>query len=284
MYGFIAAFAAQILFFSVLGPLRVVGTLRKQIEQFIAERAPAVDASATAQVDGRLRRLRLLGLVTAIIGLLLLAVMIRYMLRPDWTDGPLEAVLPVYFLIQVLPTFLAILTAGRFHALLKRSLPQEKRKALLQPRGLFDFVSRSAVAVAVIAYFLFIALLAYIRQHPFPGFAGLLTNVAGITFVYAAMALAIYMTLRVMGSSPLQAREDRLRSVGLAVRICVYSCTLCVTLIALIMMLTLLDLQRWEPTFESIGMVAIGFLSGMALKEQMRIPEVVGPATAALTR
>lgn len=284
MYGFIAAFTAQILIFSVLGPLRLVGSLRGQIARFIADRAPPVDPSAAARVDRRLRLFRLLGLGTAVVGLLLLVAMMRYMLRPDWDDGPLEAVVPLYFLVQVLPTFLAFLTAGRFHGVLKRALPPEKRRALLQPRGLFDFVSRSAVALAVLVYFLFVAFLLYIEQHPFSGFAGALVNIVGITGIYAVMSLAIYVTLRKMGSSPLQPREDRVRSVGLAVRIYVYSCIVCVAGLSLNFTLVLLDEQRWEPTFGSIGLVVLGLLTLMALREQMRIPGGTGPTTAALAR
>lgn len=284
MYGFIAAFTAQILIFSVLGPLRLVGGLRGQIKQFIAEREPAIDPLIAARVDRRLQGLCSMGLATAVIGLLLLVVMIRYMQRPDWTDGPLEAVVPFYFLVQGLPTLLAFMTASRFHAVLKHSLPPERRKALLQPRGLFDFVSRSAVAMAALAYFLFVAFLFYIERHPFPGFAGALVDILGITVVYALLALAIYVTLRTMGSSPLQAREDRMRSVGLAVRICVYTCFVTVASMSLTMTLTLLDQQRWEPTFVSISIVANGLLYRMALKEQTRIPARSSPATTAFTR
>jgi hypothetical protein len=284
MYGFIATFTAQIIFFSVLGPLRLTGGLREQIQQFIAEHSPPIDPADAARVDRRLRFLRSLGLGTAVIGLALLAGMIRYMLRPDWTDGPLEAIVPVYFGLQVLPTLLAVVTASAFHGVLKRSLPAQKRKALLQPRGLFDFVSRSAVALAVLVYFLHIALLVYIEQHPFPDFAGLLHSAVFITLFYAAMAIAIYVTMRSTGSSPLQGREDRMRSVGVALKVCVYGCILGVLNISMNMTLILLDQQRWEPTFGSIGFILVGVLMHMALKEQLRIPETESLATSALTR
>jgi hypothetical protein len=284
MYGFIAAFVIQIIVFSVLGPLQLVDGLRRQIARFIAERAPAIDASAAAQVDRRLRLFQQMGLGTAVIGLLLVAGMIRYMLRPDWTDGPLEALVPAYFLLQVLPTFLAVVIAGRFHGLLKRSLPPEKRKALLQPRGLFDFVPRFAVALALLVYLLHMALLAYIERNPFPGFAGLLHNAVFITLLYVAMAIAIYATVRKMGASPLQGREERMHSVSIAVQVCVYSCVLGVGNISINMALILLGEQRWEPAFGSIGLVALGLLMRMALSEQLRIPGGAGPASAALAR
>lgn len=280
MYGLIAAFSAQILLFSVFGPLRVIGGLRVQIERFIVERSLPVDADAAAQVDRRLRLLTRLGLGTALIGVLLLAAMIRYMQRPDWSDGPLEVAIPLYFFIQVIPAVLAAVTAGRFHQVLKQSLPPGKRKALLEPRGLFDFVSRTAVALAVVAYVLHLALLAYVARHPFPGFAGLTANAALLTLLYAAMGLAIYITIRKLGGSPLQGREERERSAGLAVKVCVYAAIISVANMSMNMGLILLDEQRWEPAAGCIGLIALGLLSRMAMREQLRIPEVRRPATA----
>jgi hypothetical protein len=284
MYAFIAAFTAQIIFFSVLGPLRVIEVLREQIQQFIAEQAPPIDPEAASRVDRRLRLFGRLGLATAVVGLLLLVALIRYMLRPDWTDGVPEAVVPFYFLLQVLPTTLAVATAGMFHAELKRALPQATRKALLQPRGLFDFVPRTAVALAIVVYCLYIGLLLYIARHPFPFFAGFVINAGMITLMYAAVAFGIFWTIRRMASSPLQGREDRMRAVGVAVKVAVFVCILSVVNISLNMTLILLDEQRWEPTFQVIGLILFGVLSRLALREQMRIPGVAGHATAALAR
>jgi hypothetical protein len=284
MYGFIAAFTAQIIFFSALGPLRVTAVLREQIARFIAEQAPPIDAEAAARVDRRLRLFGRLGLATAVIGLALLVAMIRYMLRPDWTDGPLEAVVPFYWMLQLLPTLLAAVTAHQFHAVLKKSRPPQKRSALLQPRRLFDFVPPSAVALAILVYFLYISLLLYIEQQPFPHFAGFAINAAMVTFLYAVVALSVYWTMRKMGCSPLQGLDDRMRSVGIAMRIGVYICILSVVNISLNMMLILIDEQRWEPTFQIIGLIVLGVLGRMALKEQLRIPGAEGLATSAMVR
>ena len=67
-----------------------------------------------------------------------------------------------------------------------------KRTALLERRGLFDFVSPFIVFLAVLTYLLFAAFVIYIRQHPFPGFAGLI-NLVGVTLLYAFIAFTVYM-------------------------------------------------------------------------------------------
>ena len=122
------------------------------------------------------------------LGLLLLGWLFSYMRRPDWDDGPVEVLVTVYFLAaQMLPLGLVVWLGVRFNKEHKRSLPEGKRKAILQRRGLFDFVSPFIVFLAVLSYFLFAGFVIYIQQHPFPGFAGLI-NIGAITLVYAVNA------------------------------------------------------------------------------------------------
>ena len=113
---------------------------------------------------------------------------------------------------------LALVTAARFHGVLKKSLPPAKRKAVLQPRGLFDFVSRSAVALAIVVYFSFIALLLYIERHPFPGFAGVAVNAANANVVPANQTLAdgnfVVARGTFRGDGTLAATQVRIRKKG----------------------------------------------------------------------
>lgn len=276
MHGFIIAFLAQIFVFSILGPLRVTEALRREIGRFVAERTPAVAPGLVAAADRRLRLLRDIGLGTGLVGLLLLAAMIRYMLRPDWTDGPLEAVIPFYFLLQLVPSILAVGVAGRCHGAFKRALPPAIRKALLEPRGLFDFVPRGLVVMAAIVFFLHVGLLVHVARDPFPGFAGLPVNIALAVLQYALFGAGIWVTMRWMGSSPLQGREERLQTVGVAIKILVFSAMFGVASVSLNMLLILVDEQRWEPTFHSLGVIVAGLLARTAMTQQMRIPRDLG--------
>ena len=45
-----------------------------------------------------------------------------------------------------------------------------KRKAVLQRRGLFEFVSPLVVVLAVLIYFLFVAYMVYLARNPNSGF------------------------------------------------------------------------------------------------------------------
>jgi hypothetical protein len=71
------------------------------------------------------------------------------MRRPEWDDGPAEALVAVYFVAQMLlPLCLVAWSGVRYSKVLEHSLAEGKRKAVLQRRGVFDFVSLSSVFLA----------------------------------------------------------------------------------------------------------------------------------------
>ena len=194
-YAFLAAFTVQILVMSVLLPAWFIRYVRVQTARFPAERLaqlyPGVDLGHAQ--ERFLTQYRALTTGIAVLGLLLLGWLFSYMRRPDWDDGPVEVLVTVYFFAaQMLPFLLLVWIGVRFNKKHKRSLPDGKRTAILQRRGLFDFVSPFAVFLAVLSYFLFAAFVIYIQQYPFPGFAGLI-NLGAVTLVYALNAFVVYI-------------------------------------------------------------------------------------------
>ena len=274
-YAFLAMFTLQIVAVSVLYPAWFIRYVRAQAKTIPAERFaqlyPGVDLG---QFQERfLSRYRALTTSIAVVGLLLLAWLFSHMRRPDWDEGPVKVLVVVYFMVQMLlPLSLAIWLAVKFHAGHKHSLLESKRKAILERRGLFDFVSPFAVFLAVLSYFLFVAFVIYLQQHPFPGFAGLI-NIGVITLIYALQAAVVYAMLYGKKSNPFETHAGRVRTIGLVVKSCVYSCIACVVYLSLNFMLGLLDWQRWEPFALSVFFVITALLSLMGMTASPRQPE-----------
>lgn len=264
-YAFLAAFTLQVLVMSVLYPTWFMRFVRVQATSIPAERLaqlyPGVDLSLAQQRF--LTQYRALTTGVAVLGLLLLVWLVSYVRRPDWDDGPVEVLVTVYFFAaQMLPLGLVVWLGVRFNKEHKRSVPEGKRKATLERRGLFDFVSPFVVCLAVLGYFLFAAFVIHIQQRPFPGFAGLI-NLGAITLVYAVNAFVVYAMVYGKKGNPFETHAGRLRTIGLAVKSSVYSCIVIVVYLSLNFSLRLLDLDRWEPFALSVFLVISTLLASM---------------------
>lgn len=272
-YAFFAMFAVQILAMSVFYPAWFTRYLRLQTASIPAERLAQLypDVDAAREQERFLSRYRKINAGNVVLGLLVLGWLFDYMQRPDWDDGPVEALVCVYFLVQVLPFGLIGWLAVKF---LKRrsALLESKRKAVLERRGLFDFISPFTVGLAALCYFLFVAFVIYLQRHPLLGFAGLV-NIGGITLIYALQAALVYAVLYGKKANPFETREGRGRTIGLIVRSSVYSCIACVTFVSLNLTLMLLDWQRWEPFALSVFFVITALLSVMGMMAPPRSPE-----------
>lgn len=280
-YVFLVAFTIQIFAMSVLYPAWFTRYLRRQVDNIpaerLAQRYPGVDLKRAQQQF--FWRYRALNTGIVVLGLLLLGWLFSYLRRPDWNDGPVEALVTAYFLMQaLLPLALVVWAAIRFNKKHGRPLVERKRKAVLERRGLFDFVSPLAVLMAIVGYLLFGGYVIYIQQNPFQGFAGPLVNIGCVTLVYALNAFVVYQMLYGKKWNPLDTHSGRVHAIGLAVKSSVYSCIAVVAFLALNFTLILLDWQRWEPFALSVYFVASAFLSSMGLVSPLRQPDQDEPA------
>ena len=272
---FLAVFPLQILAMSVLHPLWISRYVRGKADEFPTERFrqlyPGVDARATA--ERYLKRYRLLNTVIASLGVWLWVWSFNDMRSADWDDGAGEALRLAYFMLQLSPLLVLSWYAIRYGKLLKK-LPAGKRTAVLQRRGLFDFVSPFAVFLAVLCHFLFIAYVFYIAQHPFPGFAGPFVNILISTLGFAMQAFAVYKMM--YGAKGPETHEARMYAIGLGVKACVYTSIFISVSLSIDMTLKLLDLPTWQPVAGSIHAVIFAILINMCFTLPPRRPEPNG--------
>jgi len=285
VYAFLAIFTIQILAASVLYPTWLIKYLRRQAKSIpagrLAQLYPDVDLSLAR--ERFLTRYRALNTGIAVIGSLLLGWLFGYTRRTQWDYRPVEALVALYFMVQMfLPLGLVVWHGVRFNKAHGRSLPQSKRKAILQRRGLFDFVSPLIVFIAVSSYFMFAALVIYIQRKPLAGTAGLI-NIGAISLVYALQALLVYQVLYGKRPHPFETHAGRLRTIGLVVKSCIYSCIACVVFFTLNFTLGLLDLARWEPFALSVFLVCAALLSLMGMAAPTQPPEANGIGSDGIT-
>ncbi len=120
------------------------------------------------------------------------------------------------------------------------------RRAELQSRRLFDFVSPVLVGVATFVYVAFCGLIVYVRQFDFPWFGGYL-NIVIITAANLFFAGIIIWKLRGKKTDPHQAYEDRLSQIGLVVNQLVMVSIAATAFAAITITLASLDLRYLQP-------------------------------------
>ncbi len=101
----------------------------------------------------------------------------------------------------------------------KRSLLEGKRKATLQRRGLFDFISPFVVFLAVSSYFLVVAFVMYFATR---SRSRDLASSRALTLTYASQAFVVYWTLYGKKANPFETHAGHLHTIGLAVKTIVY--------------------------------------------------------------
>jgi len=273
-YAFLAMFVVQILAMSALYPSLFIRYWRRQTSLIPPERLaqlyPGVDVSLAR--ERFVARYRMLNGAIAVLGLVLLGALTSYLQRADWSEGPVEIVVTVYFLIQSLvPLGLLLWNKIRFNQAQQGSLQDARRRADLQRRGLFDFVAPFTVFVAGLSYVLFAAFVIYLQPHPRLGLAGLVT-LGLITLVYALNAFVVHRVLYGKKANPFDTHANRVYSIGLTVKSCVYSCIVCVVFLALNLGLVLLAWQKWAPFALSAFFAIAALLSVMGMTAPPRKP------------
>ena len=263
IYLFLAAFPVQILAMSVLYPVRFGGLIRARLANIPAARLadlyPGVDLGHAHE-----RFLAWYGVantVVAVLGLVLLGWFVRHTQQPDWDPGAVGGLITAYFVLQNSPIILMAWFTTRFNKVHRRSLPDGKRKANLQRRGLFDFVSPLTVVLASLSFLLFVAFNFYIAQDPFPGYAGPLVNIGIVALMYVLFAFAVYWVLYLRKKDPLETHATRMRMIGGVVNCCAWMCILIPIFGSLSFAKKVLDVATWGPFAGTLCFVILGLLN-----------------------
>jgi hypothetical protein len=275
VYSFLAMFLLQILVVSVIYPIRFARLIRAGLARVPAERLvelyPGIDVARTH--ERFLARYRVANAVVVVLGLLLLGRFFSSMQHPGWDDGAVGNGLFAYFLLQNVPVVLMAWLTTRFHKVRRFGLPEAKRTATLQRRGLFDFLSPRLVVLAVLSYSLFAAFIFYVARHPFPGFGGPLANIGILTLGYIFLGIVVYRQIYGRKSDPLQTHAERMHTIRVVVNAIAWCCILVPMFGAMAIARQMLDLDTWGPfvgslVFLTMGLMSFGFLSATPRQQE----------------
>ena len=245
---FYAVFLSQILLISFYFPRKMLKRISYVFATYPPSQYPRLYPEPIEYYEKAQRNYRNLNVAVLLVGLSLLAVFFGDSRSGQWDMG--NFVFP-YFMIQFFPVMLLEIRSFKYYRLMRKADSRTTRKAELQPRRLFDFISPTMIGLAVLVYFAFIALILYIRQFDFPWFGGY-WNIVGVTAANIFFAAIVAWNMYGKKRDPYQAYEDRKRQIELVVQQMVFMSIAATTFMALEVILASLDLRDLQPTVMSL--------------------------------
>jgi len=278
VYLFLAVFPVQILAMSVLYPARFAQLMRTTLVNIPAERLAALypEVDVGRAHERFLARYRVANAIVIVLGLALFAWFISYRQRPAWNEGWVRGILTTYFMLQYVPIAMTAWFMKRFDKVHKRTSPDTKRKAVLQRRGPFDFVSPYVFLLAVLSYLLFVAFNFYVAQHPFLGYAGPFVNIAIVTLMFMVLGGVMYWFLYVRKTDPLQTHADRMGMLRMLMNTYAWICILIPIFLSLGFARKMLDMSTWDPFAGTVGFLFLSILSIRSVTTRQRQPDADG--------
>ena len=271
VYAFLAAFAVLVPAVSVLIPLGYLSSIRTWTKKVPTDRFANLGIDFDRDQARYLRRYRVMNVVIALLGLLLLGWLASYMQGGGRNWGLVNLLVTGYFVLFVPPMLHVYLFQARQFKTLFAAFPERKRKATLQRRGLFDFVSPIAVFLAIVVYFLFAAFVLYLRHHPFVGFGGL-ANLVIVTLQYALIAFLIHSKLYGK-KNPIESPDDRTHSQGVVLNLYVYMTLAIVIGVSMNLVIAMLELRQWAPFLQTVGYVIYALVTFKVISTRPRDPD-----------
>lgn len=261
-YAFLALFAAQVLALSVLHPALLIRYARVKAADYPPERFPQVGFLGSMSIERFATFCGSMNAGIALLGAGVLAWLFNYLREPGHDERTVVLVNFAYFALQMTPLLLLFVLGLRYMQAVRRLSSEPKRKAVLQRRALFDFISPVTVFIAALTFLLFVAFMVYVSHFhagPFHGLPG-----------YAM--LGFFMLLEIWGAwrlhrllygkkiLPGETHQHRVQTMGMAVKTHFYSSIATHVFLPVIFTFALLDLGRWMPLAQSGFFVAMSLL------------------------
>ena len=247
---FYLVFLSQVLVVSYVLPRQLLGRVTHVVETYPPSTHPKLYPAPIEATEKARRNYRLMNLVVLLIGLALVAVGI-FAPSEDMLGWDTISVLTIYMVLQWAPMII-VATAGFTYFNLKRATDRRTtRRATLQPRRLFDFVSPVLVGLAVVVYVAFVGFVLYVRQFDYPWFGGYM-NIVGITAGNLLFVGLIIQNLHGKKKDPFQASDDRLRQTTIALNLALWTSIVATLFIAFAVTLSALELSSLIPMLVSV--------------------------------
>jgi len=165
-------------------------------------------------IDAYRSKQRIFKLANHIILSLGIVLLIAIVIWENMTQGHIDQIIPwIYFMIQALPLMMLEYSGFAYFKLMRKTDTRKTRRAELNPRRLFSFISPMIVGTALIL--IIACLLVFYLMHGFEFHPRNDTFIIGLTLIASNILYAgiIYWNLYGKKLNPFQATKDRMKQI-----------------------------------------------------------------------
>lgn len=253
-------FLSQILLISFYFPRKMIKRMQFVLETYPPAKFPNLYPKTPEYYEKAQQSYRKINLYIGLVGFLFLAILLSDSSNDDW-----GGIVFIYYMVQSIPLIILEIGTYNHYKLMREADTRTKRKAKLQPRRLFDFVSPTALGIAVVVYFAFILFIVFINQFDFPWFGGY-ANVVGVTMLNLIFVGIIVWNLFGKKLDPYQAHEDRTRQMELVVKQLIFTSIAATLFIIINVVLNALDSHHLTQIVMSIYLQVLSVVGLQTLR------------------
>ena len=211
-----------------------------------------------------LRTFRNINLFIAAVGLAMLVAAIRSGYSPSLKGGD-EIFVLMYFMLQMSPFIYAEIRGFKQYKRMREVYVDRSRKADLNPRHLFDFISPAYIALAVLMYAASITYFLYNIGFDAPWEGEVYVTLVGVTGMNLLFVAMIAKNMYGKKIDPHQSSKDRLKRIEIVVKTTVFTSIGVSVFFMLTGLADEFELEVYDPVLTSIYVQLIA-LFGLGLE------------------
>ncbi len=261
---FYLVFLSQVLLVSFYFPRKLLRRVRYVVDTYPPSQYPKLYPVPIDVAEKAQRNYRNVNVFALIAGLALVFTGL-YSRNEEMLNWDTISVLTIYMAIQYSPMMIAATSGFTYFNLKRKTDSRTTRRAELQPRRLFDFISPTVVGLAIFVYIAFVLLIVYVRQFEFSWFGGY-WNIFAVTAANLFFAGVIVQSMYGKKKDPYQAHEDRIRQIELNIKVLFFSSIMATVFVAMAIALQALDFGHLIPTFLSLYCQLLALISFRAFR------------------
>ena len=269
---FYIVFISQVFFISFYYPRKILNRIDFVFKNYPQSEYPRLYVKSIDSFKRKQQSFKMANQLIIVIGILLVFAIVIW----DYlNEGYIDQIIPwIYFMLQALPLMLLEYSCFAYFKLMRKADSRNTRKAELNPRKLFSFVSPLAVGFAL--FLISACILIFYSMHQFQFHPSNDTFIISTTLIASNLLFGgiIYWNLYGKKINPYQATKDRLNQIEVTIKSLVFMSIAASLFLIITGIVENYNLDYLESTLMSIYLQLIIFIGLGSILKGFRVENI----------